>query len=77
MRHLTGRHTEASINMHTSKPASRRKRRYYIVVFLAPAVIVYTIFMIIPLNRFAAAKFFTITSENKEVFNGFNNYITC
>ena len=35
--------------MQAAKPAPRRKRRTHILVFLAPAVIVYTVFMIIPL----------------------------
>ena len=66
---------EVPIDMQASKPVSRHKRRYYIAVFLAPAVIVYTVFMIIPLLDSLRLSFFTITLENKEVFNGLNNYI--
>jgi raffinose/stachyose/melibiose transport system permease protein len=65
--------------MHTMqqhRPVSRRKRRYYIPIFLAPAVIIYTVFMIIPLIDSLRLSFFTITPDNKEVFNGVQNYVT-
>jgi raffinose/stachyose/melibiose transport system permease protein len=62
--------------MQAKQPAPRRQRRTYIVVFLAPAVIIYTVFMIIPLIDSLRLSLFTITPENKEVFNGINNYIT-
>jgi raffinose/stachyose/melibiose transport system permease protein len=61
--------------MQTHRPVSRHKRRYHIVVFLAPAVIVYTVFMIIPLLDSLRLSFFTITPDNKEVFNGVQNYV--
>ncbi len=48
---------------------------WHIVVFLAPAVIIYTLFMIIPLLDSLRLSFFT-TIDNKEVFNGIQNYIT-
>src|SRR5512143_3518522 len=61
--------------MQTHKPVSRHKRRYHILIFLAPAVIVYTVFMIIPLLDSLRLSFFTITADNKEVFNGIKNYV--
>jgi raffinose/stachyose/melibiose transport system permease protein len=61
--------------MQQHRPVSRHKRRYYIAVFLAPAVIVYTIFMIIPLIDSLRLSFFTVTSDNQEVFNGVQNYV--
>ncbi len=62
--------------MQQHRPVSRHKPRFYIFVFLAPAVIVYTIFMIIPLLDSLRLSFFTITPDNKEVFNGIKNYVT-
>ena len=48
----------------------------HILVFLAPAVIVYTIFMIYPLIDSLRLSFFTQTSQNVEVFAGLQNYAT-
>jgi raffinose/stachyose/melibiose transport system permease protein len=48
----------------------------YILVFLAPAVIVYTLFMVIPLLDSLRLSFFTTTQNNQEVFNGVQNYVT-
>ena len=56
--------------------ATRKKPfPWHIVVFLAPAVIIYTIFMIYPLLDSLRLSFFTITQDNREIFNGINNYI--
>jgi raffinose/stachyose/melibiose transport system permease protein len=57
------------------KMAGRKPFPTYIVVFLAPAVLIYTIFMILPLLNSLRLSFFTI-SNNKEVFAGIQNYIT-
>jgi raffinose/stachyose/melibiose transport system permease protein len=48
---------------------------WHIVVFLAPAVIIYSVFMIFPLLDSLRMSFFKISSDNKEFFNGINNYI--
>ncbi|HEX2980370.1 MAG TPA: sugar ABC transporter permease [Anaerolineaceae bacterium] len=48
----------------------------HIFVFLAPAVVIYTIFMIYPLINSLRLSFFTIGEQNREVFNGLNNYVT-
>jgi raffinose/stachyose/melibiose transport system permease protein len=48
---------------------------YYIYVFLAPAVIIYTIFMVYPLLNSLRMSFYTITPDNQEVFAGIDNYI--
>ncbi len=53
-----------------------RPFRTYILVFLAPAVIVYTLFMVIPLLDSLRLSFFTTTQDNQEVFNGVQNYVT-
>jgi raffinose/stachyose/melibiose transport system permease protein len=53
----------------------RKKFPSYILVFLAPAVIIYTIFMVYPLLNSLRMSFFTFTADNREVFAGLNNYI--
>jgi len=57
------------------EPSHKTPFPWHIVVFLAPAVIIYTLFMIIPLLDSLRLSFFT-TIDNKEVFNGIQNYIT-
>ncbi|MAT45536.1 MAG: ABC transporter permease [Anaerolineaceae bacterium] len=54
----------------------RKKFPFYIVVFLAPAVIIYTIIMIYPLLASLGLSFFSRTSDNQYVFAGFSNYVT-
>ena len=58
------------------KTAGRKSFPTYILVFLAPAVLIYTLFMIIPLLDSLRLSFFTITPDNREVFAGLKNYIT-
>lgn len=53
----------------------RKSFPYYIYVFLAPAVIIYTIFMVYPLLNSLRMSFYTITPDNQEVFAGIDNYI--
>jgi raffinose/stachyose/melibiose transport system permease protein len=48
----------------------------YVIVFLTPAVIIYSIFMVYPLLNSLRMSFFSITSDNREVFAGLTNYIT-
>lgn len=48
----------------------------YILVFLAPAVIIYSIFMVYPLIDSLRLSFFTIGEQNQEIFVGIQNYIT-
>ncbi len=52
----------------------RKSFPYYIFVFLAPAVIIYTIFMVYPLLNSLRMSFYTVTN-NQEVFAGFDNYV--
>lgn len=61
----------------TSQPP-RRARSFptHLLVFLAPAVIVYTLFMVLPLIDSLRLSFFTTTPDNKEVFSGLQNYVT-
>ena len=56
---------------------SKRKKpfRSYILVFLAPAVFIYTMFMIYPLVNSLRLSFFTQTETGQEIFTGFANYI--
>ena len=57
-----------------SSPVSRRFP-WHIVVFLAPAVIVYTLFMIYPLLNSLRLSFFTRVATER-VFVGLDNYVT-
>ena len=49
---------------------------YHILVFLAPATIIYTMFMVLPLLDSLRLSFFTINEQNVEIFVGLQNYIT-
>ncbi len=53
----------------------RKPFPYHILIFLAPAVIIYSMFMIVPLLDSLRLSFFTITPDNKEIFNGIQNYV--
>jgi raffinose/stachyose/melibiose transport system permease protein len=53
-----------------------RKIRFHVVVFLAPAVVIYTAFMIYPLLDSIRFSFFTETGSGTTEFSGFANYIT-
>ncbi len=57
--------------------AIRRKKVFpwHIVVFLAPAVIIYSVFMVFPLLNSLRLSFFGFTPDNKEFFVGFQNYV--
>lgn len=55
--------------------AKSRSFPFHIIVFLAPAVIVYTVFMIIPLIDSLRLSLFTITDDKREIFAGLNNYV--
>ncbi len=58
-------------------PTKKNKKPFphYIIVFLAPAVILYTIFMIYPLIDSLRLSFFTATETKQEIFSGFQNFI--
>lgn len=62
----------------TQPPRAARSKAFpfHILVFLAPAVIVYTVFMILPLIDSLRLSLYTTTADHAEVFNGLNNYIT-
>ncbi len=60
----------------TARSPRKRPFRTHILVFLAPAAIVYTIFMVYPLMDSLRLSFFTTTPDNREVFNGVQNYVT-
>jgi len=48
----------------------------HILVFLAPAVLIYTLFMVYPLLDSLRLSFFSTTEGNQELFAGIQNYIT-
>lgn len=60
--------------------ADTRKKRplipSYVIVFLAPATIVYTLFMVYPLIDSLRLSFFAPADGNTEVFIGFQNFVT-
>lgn len=58
------------------RSSTRKPFPVHILVFLAPAVIIYTLFMVYPLLDSLRLSFFTTTQDNREVFNGIGNYIT-
>src|SRR5215216_5118579 len=53
----------------------RRSFPVHIVVFLAPAVLLYTVFMVIPLINSLRLSFFDIGAQNRPMFVGLQNYI--
>ena len=55
---------------------TRKKFPTHLIVFLAPAVIIYSIIMIYPLLASLGMSFFTSGSDNKLIFAGFSNYVT-
>lgn len=57
------------------KPSTRKPFPTHLIVFLAPAVIVYTLFMVYPLLNSLRLSFFEITSKT-ETFVGMRNYVT-
>lgn len=54
----------------------RRRPRFHIVVFLAPATIVYTLFMIYPLADSLRLSFFETADDGTRSFVGLANYAT-
>lgn len=59
----------------TDDSTPRRKRRWHIAVFLAPAVLVYTALMILPLFGTLYQSFFTRT-QGAQVYVGLQNFET-
>ncbi|MGE5462259.1 MAG: carbohydrate ABC transporter permease, partial [Syntrophothermus sp.] len=57
--------------------SSKRRRPFpvHILVFLAPAVLLYTIFMVFPLINSLRLSFFNIDAQNQQTFVGMQNYI--
>jgi len=57
----------------------KRKQRgnfpYHVVVFLAPAVLLYTVFMVVPLLNSLGLSFFDINKQNQTFFVGMHNYV--
>ena len=53
----------------------RRSFPIHIVVFLAPAVLLYTVFMVIPLINSLRLSFFALENQSQQTFVGLQNYI--
>lgn len=47
----------------------------HVLVFLAPAVLLYTLFMVIPLINSLRLSFFQIVNQNQQSFAGLQNYV--
>lgn len=62
----------------TSPPARRQRRKFptHILVFLAPAAIIYTLFMVYPLIDSLRYSLFTTIAPGQEAFVGLQNYVT-
>lgn len=58
-------------------PKSRRRLLFpfHIIVFLAPAVLLYSLFMVIPLANSLRLSFFVIGDQNQLSYTGIQNYI--
>lgn len=56
--------------------SSGKRFPWHIVVFLAPAVLVYTLFMVYPLLDSLRLSFFTTLPGRERVFAGLQNYVT-
>ncbi len=54
----------------------RRNKRlpFFIVVFIAPGALIYSLFMILPLLDSLRLSFFTTSQDNRELWNGLGNY---
>ncbi len=59
----------------TRSRSARRKFPFYLFVFLAPATIIYTLFMIYPLLDSLRLSFFGADQSGKEFFVGTANYV--
>lgn len=59
-----------------SKRRSRKPFPMHILVFLAPATLIYTLFMIYPLVDSLRLSLFSTVGGGKEIFVGFQNYVT-
>ncbi len=60
----------------TAKRRSRKPFPFYIVVFLLPATLIYTLFMVYPLLDSMRLSLFTAGPGGSEVFVGLQNYVT-
>jgi len=58
-----------------AKPKSRKPFPTHLLVFLTPAMLVYTIFMVYPLFDSLRLSFYDVNDFGKEVFVGFQNFI--
>ena len=55
---------------------SRKPFPTHIFVFLAPAVIIYTFFMVLPLLNSLRLSFYNVNDAKQEMFVGLENYVT-
>ena len=53
----------------------RSKIPVHVLVFLAPAILLYTIFMVFPLVNSLRLSFFEIGAKDQQTFAGLQNYI--
>lgn len=60
----------------TAKRRARKPFPFHIIVFLLPATVIYTVFMVYPLLDSMRLSLFTAGSGGSEVFVGLQNYVT-
>jgi raffinose/stachyose/melibiose transport system permease protein len=58
------------------RTSGRKPFPTHILVFMAPAVIIYTLFMVYPLLDSLRLSFFSLSAQNQEIFAGLKNYVT-
>jgi raffinose/stachyose/melibiose transport system permease protein len=58
------------------RTSNRKPFPTHILVFMAPAVVIYTLFMVYPLLDSLRLSFYTIGAQNQEMFTGLTNYVT-
>ena len=57
------------------KTVRRKPFPAHILVFLAPSIIIYTIFMVYPLLNSLRLSFYDINAQNQEFYTGLSNYV--
>lgn len=65
----------ASLTAHSPRPRSKKKFPFHILVFLFPPLLIYTIFMVIPLFNSLWLSLYQSLPDGSEVFAGFANFI--
>src|SRR5262245_16061668 len=68
-------HNDDELRRLMQQTSPRRPFPIHVLVFLAPAVLLYSLFMVFPLINSLRLSFYTISEQNQISFNGLQNYI--